>query len=287
MRNQRGMSLLFLLLIVALAGVVLAWLGLPYSQAMRHERNERDIARGVAPPASVHPSTEHARERSRIIEFAEVHGGVKSLAGTDAYRALSPGCRELVDAYVDAVDRPADLATDQPALRARVAEIERSFGAECLEVAGTSPPAPPPPDAQAVMRQEAANLEAYRALSQECRGYVDTFVGLMDNPGLTPSDRERIAEAERLYMAQCIDRRVQAKAEAERRAADAEEVRKRACVHRREEADALRALVDRTLSEAPPAAGTIDEDRRARREALEANQARLRSLDDEIAAECP
>jgi len=53
------------------------------------------------------------------------------------------------------------------------------------------------------------------------------------------------------------------------------------------EADRLRAVVDLTLGEEPPAPGAIDEDKRERRESLEANQSRLAALDAAVAANCP
>ena len=45
-------------------------------------------------------------------------------------------------------------------------------------------------------------------------------------------------------------------------------------------------MVDLTLADVPPAPGAIDEEKRERREALEANKARLQALDAELAAEC-
>ena len=133
MRKQGGASLLFLMLIVALAVLVAVWMALPWFTAMRQEQIEKDINRGVTPTARMDPSQAAARERALMAEFVEAHGGFGALAGTEHYRALSARCRELVDAYVGLLDKPADAAADNAALRANVARIERSFETECAE----------------------------------------------------------------------------------------------------------------------------------------------------------
>jgi len=291
MRKQSGVSLLFLMLVVALAVLVAVWMALPWFTSMRQEQIEKDLQRGVAPTARERPEQAAARERALMAEFVETHGGFKALAGTEHYRALSSRCRELVDAYVSLLDKPADAAADNAALRANVARIERRFDAECAE--SVSATAVVPPSSQAEMQRLGANLDAYRALSPECRLHVDTFVGLFDKPGLTPSDRERIAEADRLFTAQCVDRPREAKANAnanvnaERPTVQVDDGKQADCALLREEADRLRAVVDLTLGEEPPAPGAIDEEKRERREALEANQSRLAALNAAVAAHCP
>jgi len=291
MRNERGASLLFLMLGVALAVLVAVWMALPWFTAARQEQLEKDVNRGVTPSTRTDPSQAAARERALMAEFVETHGGYQALVGTEHYRALGPRCRELVDAYVGLLDKPADAAADNVALRASVARIERSFEAECAESASAN--AIEAPGSQAELKRLGSNLDAYRALSPECRSHVDTFVGLVDKPGLTPGDRERIAEADRLFTAQCVVRPAETKADAnanvnaERRAAPVDDGRQAACAQQREEADRLRAVVDLTLGEEPPAPGAIDEDKRERRESLGANQSRLAALDAAVAANCP
>jgi len=307
MRNERGASLLFLMLGVALAVLVAVWMALPWFTAARQEQLEKDVNRGVTPSTRTDPSQAAARERALMAEFVETHGGFKALAETEHYRALSAGCRELVDAYASLVDKPADAAADNAALRASVARIERSFEAECAESASAA--AVGSPGSQAEMRRLGANLDAYRALTPECRSHVDTFVGLVDKPGLTPGDRERIDEADRLFTAQCATRPLEATANTnaaaaatastgtgtgtstststEGRTVPVEDGRQAACAQKREEAEQLRTLVDKTLADAPPAPGAVDEDKRQRREALKENQSRLQALDVELATGCP
>ena len=48
MRKQGGASLLFLMLVVALAVLVAVWMALPWFTSMRQEQIEKDINRGVA-----------------------------------------------------------------------------------------------------------------------------------------------------------------------------------------------------------------------------------------------
>jgi hypothetical protein len=292
MRKQEGASLLFLMLVVALAVLVAVWMALPWFTAMRKEQVEKDVNRGVVPTARVKPSEAAARERALMAEFVETHGGYQALVGTEHYRVLGPRCRELVDAYVGLIDKPADAAADNVALRANVARIERSFEAECADVAA-APAAEASSGSQAELKRLGSNLDAYRALSPECRSHVDTFVGLFGQPGLTPGDRERIAEADRLFTAQCVARPAEAKADAsasvnaERPAVQVDDGRQAACAQQREEADRLRAVVALTLGEEPPAPGAIDEDKRERHESLGANQSRLATLDAAVAAHCP
>lgn len=291
MRKQYGASLLFLMLVVALAVLVAVWMALPWFTAMRQEQIEKDLNRGVTPTARLNPAQAAARERALMAEFVETHGGFQALSGTEHYRSLTSRCRELVDAYVGLLDKPADAAADNAALRASVAQIERSFETECADLVA-APSAAAPPGSQAELKRLGANLDAYRALSPECRSYVDIFVGLFDKPGLTPGDRERIAEADRLFTAQCAERPAEAKpnananVSAERPAVQVDDGRQAACAQQREEADRLRALVDLTLGEEPPAPGAIDEDKRERRETLGANQSRLAALDAAVAANC-
>lgn len=285
MRNQRGASLLFLMLVVALGVLLAAWMALPWISASRQERIEKDIVRGVAPSATPVASNAAARERARIAEFAEAHGGFKSVAGSESYRALSAPCRSLIDAYVGVLDKPADASTDQAALRASVADIERRFDAECSGIAAAD--AAPTLGSAAEMRRLGANLDAYRALSPACRGYVDAFVGLSGQAGLTPSDRDRIADADRLFTEQCTARPAEAKVAPDVRAGQAEESRLAACASKRQEADSVRAVVDMTLGEEPPAPGETDLDKRERHASLDANRARLEALDAELAAHCP
>lgn len=291
-RTQRGLSLLFLMLVVALVVLVAVWMALPWFTAMRQEQIEKDINRGAAPTARVVPSQDAARERALMAEFVETHGGFKALVGSEPYRALGPRCRELVDAYASLLDKPADAAADNAALRANVARVERSFEVECAEFAAT-PSVEAPAGSQAELKRLGTNLDAYRALSPECRAHVDTFVGLVDKPGLTPGDQERIAEADRLFTAECVVRPVDAKSDAsasvnaERPAVQVDDGRKAACAQQREEADRLREVVALTLGEEPPAPGAIDEDKRERHESLGANQSQLATLDAAVAANCP
>lgn len=295
MWNQRGASLLFLMLVVALGVLLAAWAALPWITASRQERAEVAMNRGGAPSAGIPPTSATASERARIVEFAEAHGGFPSIVGTDAYRASSAPCRALIDAYVALLDKPADAAADQPAWRASVADVERRFDAECADLAA-QPAVVASGGSQDAMRRLGANLDAYRALSPECRGYVDAFVGLDGQPGLTPSDRDRIAEADRHFTAECVQRPIETGPRPDsqavgvddgRQPAQADDGRQAACAQKREEADALRAVVDLTRGEEAPPPGTLDEDRRQRREALEANQSRLQALDAEIASGCP
>ena len=136
-RKQRGLSLLFLLLIVALVLLVAASLALPRLKAAQNEKYEKDFVRGAAPKAD--PARAAANERAQAAEFAATHGDdFKAMRDTPYYLALSPRCRGLVDAHVDLLDKPADAATDNASVRASAAEIERSFEAECVD---SAPPA--------------------------------------------------------------------------------------------------------------------------------------------------
>lgn len=290
MGKQRGVSLLFTVLLVALAGLVVVWLARPWFVSMRNENIEADINRGVAPSATADQSTSAARERAEAKEFAEAHGDLKALVGTEHYRALSAPCRELVDAYVSLADKPADAAADTAADRASAAEIERRFGASCVDVAPAAPAAASVATQMEDLREQTvlleAGIEAYRALSPQCRSYFDTFTDARNRADVSPTDRERIAEAERLFKANCVDREAGAREVEKARTRLAEDDRRR-CAYKREDAAQVRALVNRTLSEVQANPGTIDADKRERRKSLEENQRRLDELEADIARGCP
>jgi hypothetical protein len=288
--KQRGVSLLFTVLLVALAGLVVVWLVKPWFVSARNEKTEKDVNRGVAPSAMADPSTSAARERAEAHEFAEARGDLKALVGTEHYRALSAPCRELVDAYVSLADKPADAAADTAADRASAAEIERRFGASCVDGAPAAPAAASAATQMEDLREQTvlleASIEAYRALSPQCRSYFDTFADARNRADVSPADRERIAEAERLFKANCVDREAGAREVEKARTRLAEDDR-RICAHKREEAAQVRALVNLTLAEEREKPGTIDADKEGRRKSLEENQRRLGELEADIATGCP
>ena len=131
-----------------------------------------------------------------------------------------------------------------------------------------------------------ASIEAYRALSPQCRSYFDTFADARNRADVSPADRERIAEAERLFKANCVDREAGAREVEKARTRLAEDDR-RICAHKREEAAQVRALVNLTLAEEREKPGTIDADKEGRRKSLEENQRRLGELEADIATGCP
>lgn len=288
--KQRGVSLLFTVLLVALAGLVVVWLVMPWFVSARNEKAGADISRGVAPSAMADRSTSEARERAEAKEFAEAHGNIKGLVGTEHYRALSAPCRELVDAYVSLVDQPAGAATATTADRASVAEIERRFGASCADGAPAAPAAASADTHLEDLREQTilleASIEAYRALSPQCRSYLDTVADAKNRADVSPTDRERIAEAERLFKANCVDREAGAREIEKARTRLAEDDR-RICAHKREQAAQVRALVNLALSEERGKPGTTDADRQERRKSLEENQRRLDELEADIATGCP
>jgi len=193
MPNQRGASLLFVLLIVALAVLVATWMALPSITAARNEKIESDLNRGVATSAKADPAKAAAIERSAAAEFAAAHGGFKAMVGTEGYRALSPRCRELVDMHVALLDKPAGNATDNARTRASVADIEHKFGAECADNEAAAPAtasmgAPPadPADAaeqgkrQMCMEKRAA-AERHRAVVERARVEGTPKAGTIDD----------------------------------------------------------------------------------------------------------
>ena len=211
--------MLFLLLITSLAVLVAAWLALPWLNAARTEKVERDLNRGAAPSRDPHPAKALAFEQARQSEYLEAHAGFRSMVGTEHYRGLNPSCRDLVDTYVALPDEPANAATDQASVRSRASDIQRRFDAECVDAAAAAP-APPSTGAQSVGSSELANVllsdnAQYRALGPVCRGHVDTVRKMIVKPHITPADEERMSEIERLFEANCVDRQARADAYAE------------------------------------------------------------------------
>lgn len=292
MRRQRGASLLFLLLLVALAGVVVAWFAWPMVVAARNERAEAAIARGVAPATS--PSREEAekRERAQAAEFAEVHGGLAGIVGSDHYRALNASCRALVDEYVATSDQATTSAAGAAAVRATVADIERRFGASCVD-APPDPPAPvrspgPEPSPDTLGDRMRANPD-YLALSPECRGYMDALAVMLAKPlnePVTQAEKDRAAELSRNYEAKCVDREAEARARAEADAQRAADAKNFACNDRRERADLLRRAIAAGERYRPPPPGGIDVEGQQAHEMLDANKRQLEALDADIAANC-
>ena len=136
---------MFLLIIASLVVLAATWLVLPSITAARQEKIESDLNRGVT-SARVAPSK--AAARAQAAEFAETHRGFKEMGGTERYQALTPRCRELVDAHVALVDTylapletPAATSTDGAKLVAGVEDTERKFGAECADNPAAAPAA--------------------------------------------------------------------------------------------------------------------------------------------------
>ena len=144
--------------------------------------------------------------------------------------------------------------------------------------------------------KEMVGTEHYRALNPRCRQLIDDYVALMDRPADAAADnasvRTRAAGIQRSFDAECLETAAAAPATAPptgRTTAPAgppPSGETPACAQKREEADHFRGVVDLTLSEAPPTPGSIDEDKRERRESLEKNKARLAALEADIASSC-
>ena len=135
MSKQSGASLLFLVLIVALAVIVATWTALPWIEATRKEKVERALNSGVTPAAKATPAKAApplSIEETKAAEFAAMYSRFEKLVGTDRYDALSQRCRGLVNGFVELVQNSSPASTVG---RDAAVELGHTFDAECADSA--------------------------------------------------------------------------------------------------------------------------------------------------------